>query len=165
MRGLQQEQCEDQEGRAQGQRQRRQGQGQWKPIFVSSVSFTYTFRLLFGMCLPVCDSVLAWQRTERDWNCSHQPTHFNNTLVFALSKADRATRKKPSIQSGYRNILPNNWLETNKSVILQFQILLWFYWKTYCLFLFRVPECMVKGIKGKIRKEIGVSFTLCISPC
>ena len=66
MRGLQQEQGEDQGGRAQGQRQRRQGQGQWKHIFVSSVSFTFTFRLLIGMCLPVCDSVLAWQRTERD---------------------------------------------------------------------------------------------------
>ena len=27
-------------------------------------------------------------------NCCHQPTHFNNTLVFALSKADRATHNK-----------------------------------------------------------------------
>ena len=27
-------------------------------------------------------------------NCCHQPTHFINTLVFALSKADRATHNK-----------------------------------------------------------------------
>ena len=52
------------------------------------------FDLYFGC---VCQFVIQYwlDKGPREIrNCCHQPTHFNNTLVFALSKADRATHNK-----------------------------------------------------------------------